>query len=432
MTIRKMVDYMDCKQSNFRSRMRDHGGKVFREIVDVSRATCSRVPLLRGYAIRQLGARKNLTGVRIPVFAIVGILVVSGIGCRKSQEQNTSEPEGERIVVIFNWEDYLDADLLVEFTRQTGIKVVVDNFDTTDEFVAKVKSDPSRCDLMVTDDSTIAVLRELRLLRAIDHKKLTALNNLDPAYLNLDFDPGNQYSIPYLWGTTVLAYRKDKISSPPTSWRSLWNADYAGHIMMIDDTQDMFAIALAILGHSINTAVGSELDAAREKLLEQAELVTSYSNIYDINEAIVSGQCWIAPMYSGDIIADAQEHPEIGYVIPDEGTVLWIDSFAIPRDSRNHDEAHAFINFLLAPKNAAANANELCYATPNAAAMPYIEKKFLDDPQIYPPQEVLAKCEFLSKLDQSRLRKLNTSWIDIQEKIRLNKADRSLQPAISE
>ena len=346
------------------------------------------------------------------------IFLISVMGCRRPAPPKPVEQSADRVLRLYNWEEYLSPELADKFKEETGVTVVMDTFETTNEFMAKIKSDPSRCDLLIMDDSSIDALIELKLIRKLDHSQLPGLKNIAPKYLNQAFDPGNQYSVPYLWGTTLLAYRKDKVSEVPRSWDALWDKRYADHIMMIDDTQDAFAVALLRLGFSINTAVPEQLDAAKNGLLAQAPLVSRYTDIIDIRDSLISGDCWISLLYSGDAVAGAMEQPEIGYVIPEEGAVMWLDNFAIARDAPNVEDAHRFLEFLLDPVNAAANANNLGCVTANAAAKPHITEPFSSDPQLYPPTSVLEKCGFLTKLDQMRLRVMNAGWLEIRKQLK--------------
>jgi spermidine/putrescine-binding protein len=164
----------------------------------------------------------------------------------------------------------------------------------------------------------------------------------------------------------------------------------------------------------MNSSVPRELESARSKLIEQASLVTGYSDFSTILDALIDGTCWVAPMYSGDAADAAEAHPQIGYVIPEEGATMWIDNFAIPRDAPNVDEAHLFINFMLDPEISGRNAGSIWYASPNLSARAHTSEELLQDEQIYPAPEVLAKCGFLKKLDQPRLQAQNEAWAEVR------------------
>jgi spermidine/putrescine transport system substrate-binding protein len=334
-------------------------------------------------------------------------------GCRNAPAPEQTATSEDRVVRLYNWADYFDEQILDEFSARTGIRYELETYDTSDECIASIKSDPAACDIFVLDDSVISAMRELRLVRRMDHRKLSGIRHLDPRFMNLEFDPGNLYSIPYTWGTTLLAYRKDRIDPPPTSWSSLFDEAYAGHIMMLEDSQESFAIALISLGLPMNSSNPEDLEKARAKLIGQTSLVNEYTDFSTILDGLIGGTCWVAPMYSGDAADAAETHPEIGYAIPTEGAAMWIDNFAIPRDASNVDEAHAFIDFMLDPEMSGRNASAIWYASPNLSARAFTSEELLGDDQIYPAPEVIARCGYLAKLDQPRLQAQNATWAEI-------------------
>lgn len=345
---------------------------------------------------------------------MTGLLLVCAAGCSdRVQERATAEPS-ERLLRIYNWEEYIDPSVLTGFSARTGIRIEYHEFATQDELTGSLRSDPSRYDLVVVDESVIQSLKDLKLLRPFDTARITGLSRIDPVHLQ-GADPGNpRYAVPYLWGTTLLVYRKDKIEEEPRSWAALWDPRYAGRIMMLPDAQEMFGIAALLLGLPMNTRELPHLEAIRGKLVEQAPLVSDYADALSIQDALLSGECWVACMYSGDAAKAGHEDDRIGYVVPDEGAPLWIDCFAIPRDAEHVEEAHEFVDYMLEPAVAARNANYLQYATPNTAALPMVAGELRADTAIFPSADVLARCGFFIKPDAALQRCHNETRMEIR------------------
>ena len=314
---------------------------------------------------------------------------------------------------LLNWAEYLDEGVLAAFTERTGIPVELTTFSSCAEMMSMVKVNPAAHDLVIVDDSVIATLIELRLLQPLDPARLHGLEHLESRFLNLPADPGNRYSVPYLWGTTLLAYRTDHVAAPPTSWSALWDTNYAGHVMMLDDSQEDFGAALLTLGHSINTTNAAAIEQARQKLLAQRPLVRRYADFLSIKAALDAGDGWLGPLYSGDAALLAETNGLVASVIPAEGAALWVDSFAIPRDAEHPEAAHRFISFLLEPAIAASNAAALASATPNRTALPLLPAEQRADANLYPAPEILRRCELYHRLDQGRMRLFNAAWPEI-------------------
>ena len=190
------------------------------------------------------------------------------------------------------------------------------------------------------------MLRAQGLLRALDHSALPHLANVDPVFLDRPYDPGNAHSVPYFWGTSGIAYHRRRVAEPPTSWGALWDPRYAGRILMLDDAREAFGAALKWRGHSQNTRDPRLLEAARDDLRRQKPLVRAY-NSSNFEDVLLSGDVWIAQAWNGQIAKAMAQDPDIAYVLPKEGSTLFIDNLAIPVDARNPGLAHAFLDFTL-------------------------------------------------------------------------------------
>lgn len=366
---------------------------------------------------------------------IIAILVLAhGQGCKKTEEGieehngGKASIEAERVVRIFSWEEYFDPETLAAFESETGIRVEYQGFSTTDEMVARLESQPEDFDVVVVDDSLIAMLKELRVLRRIDHSKLPNIGNLDEKYLNLEFDPENEYSLPYLWGTTGIGYRSDLIPDPEKSWNLLWDERLKGKVMMYEERHEAFAAALLKQGEDLNSEEPDDLDRAAADLKDQAlRMEARYGDDADVREGLGNGTIWAAMCYSGDAYLAAEVHNEnIAYFIPEEGAPLWVDSFVISRDTPHEAEALAFLDYMMLPEAAAGNANYLWYSTPNKAAVALLNGELREDANIMVPEDVLAKCSYHSILSADRQKRIN---IAMREVLRIARKTASVKSA---
>jgi spermidine/putrescine transport system substrate-binding protein len=308
----------------------------------------------------------------------------------KGPATGRDEPES---LVILTWDEYFSADLVSRFRKDTGIDVEFVTFENLDEMDALLRSRPSDFDLLVASGGTVADLIELEFVQPINRVAIDGYQNLDDRFLNLHFDPGNQYSVPYMWGTTLIAYRSDKIEQPEKSWRALWNGEYRDRVLMVDDGFDVFAAALLSNGNDLNTQEPLLLQDATSRLVDQVDqLGARFVDIFKIRNGLLSGDCWISMTYSSDAAVLAEEEENISYFIPEEGAPLWVDSFVIPRESKNPEAAHLFLSFLCRPDVAAANSNELWCASANREARSLISAEVLEDATIYLSDKVMSRC----------------------------------------
>ena len=316
-------------------------------------------------------------------------------------------PEG-RVVSVFSWESYFEPEVCEKFEKETGIRIEWHYFQNLGEMNAQLRSHPDAFDVVILDDMSLGELIELQLLRPLPPDSVPNLRHIDPRYRDLPFDPGNRFSVPYMWGTTLLAHRKDRVENPEPSWSLLWNPDYRGKVSMINERQDAYSICLLLLGKDLNSSDPADLEAATEKMLEQVEAVhVSYGDLESLKEDMKGDRCWIAPLYSGDAALIATEDENIGFFIPKEGAPLWLDSFAVPKDAQRLPEALAFIDFMSRPEVAARNANHLSYATANRSALPLLSAELRENPTVFPPEEVLARCGFIHKATRERENQTN-------------------------
>ena len=320
----------------------------------------------------------------------VGVLVMFALGGQSHKARG-----GE--LNVFIWSNYLPDSVIAEFERRYDAKLNIELYDSNEALLAKLQSGSASYDIIVPSDYMVTVLREQGFLEQLNQDALSNLSNIDPQFANLPYDPSHEYSVPYMWGTTGIAYRKDKITEPITSWESLWDPRYKDRIAMLDDVRETFGATLKLMGKSENSSDTGEIEAAAARLTQQKPLVKAYDS-GGFDQMLLSGDVWIAQAYSGQIAKAIIENPSIGYVIPKEGCTIFVDNICIPRNAKNRELAHEFINFVLEARVAADIANGTGYSTVNLAGRPLIRPELLTNEAGYPPRELIDRCEFIREM----------------------------------
>jgi spermidine/putrescine transport system substrate-binding protein len=278
---------------------------------------------------------------------------------------------------LFIWGDYIDPEVLADFEKEFGVKVVESNFDSNESMLSKVESGAVAYDVVTPSDYMVRVMRRQGLLQPLDHANIPNLKGLAPEVQSLEFDPKNEISVPYKWGVTGIGYNKKLVKTPPTGWADLLDpkriAPYKGMIGMLDDQREVIGGALVLLGLSNNTTSPADIAKAREVLLAQRPFVAKYdSSAY--YQSLASGELAMALGFSQEIALAAQENPDIEFVIPKEGATFYMDTLAVPKSSKNKRTAEIFINFILRPEISARIANFTQGPSPVEAAKPLIDE----------------------------------------------------------
>ncbi len=293
---------------------------------------------------------------------------------------------------VYNWGDYIDMDVIRDFEKEYGIKVVYDTFATNEDLYVKLKQGGSSYDVIFPSDYMIERMIREDLLVKLDKNNIPNLSKVDEKFLNLDYDPNNDYSVPYMWGTVGIIYNKTMVDEPLTSWADLWNEKYKDQIIMLNSQRDSLAVALKKLGYSMNTRDIDELEAAKEELIIQKPLVTAYLGD-EIKGAIVSGDAAIGVVWSGDAVAMIRDNPDLEYVIPSEGTNLWFDAMVIPKSAKNKEGAEKFIDFMTRPDISAKNTDYIGYSTPVPEAVDQLPEDIKNSLVAYPTDEMIKNTE---------------------------------------
>ena len=310
----------------------------------------------------------------------------------------TPVPEPEAELFVYNWTDYIGEDTIPSFEEKYGVKVTYDFFSNTDEAYAKLGSDGGGYDVSFPISVDIPAFREKGALLQLDKSLIPNIGNLGTEWADPGYDPGNAFSVPYMWWTTGVAYDTTRVTDSPTSSKALWDERYAQHISMLDDVQETFATALIQLGYSANTTNTAEMDEALALLQVQKPLVRVYST--DTITTMSSGDVWIGQIWGADLYQINQENENVVYYIPEEGGIKGSDTIAVFSGAKHPIAAHLFINHLLDAEVSAANTNYIGYMGPNAAAKAFIDPAILADPTVNPDASVVAKLQELLDLGQ--------------------------------
>jgi spermidine/putrescine-binding protein len=336
---------------------------------------------------------------RFPVTLLALAAVLVSCGGTKEEAGPAKAAPGQ--VNVYIWTNYLPQEVVAGFEKRTGIKVNVDTYDSNEAILAKLQSGAADYDLVVPSDYMMKTLISEGLVQTLDHARLPHFKNLDPRFLDQQYDPKNGHSFPYLWGTTGIGYDRRKVKEPVDSWQALFDPAHAGRILMLDDPREAFGAALRLMGKSINERDPATLRKAAEMLKAQKRLVRTY-NSSDFANLLAAGDVDVAQGFNGEMAeAVANAKGRLAYVIPREGGTLWIDNAAIPKGARNLDAVYAFLDYLLEPETAARIINGVHYAGANQAALPLVAEKIRQDPSIYPPKEVLDRCELIEELGET-------------------------------
>lgn len=305
---------------------------------------------------------------------------------------------------LFIWANYIDPEVYQLFEKEFGVKVIEENFDSNETLRTKLQAGATGYDIIVPSDYTVEALIKQGLLAELDLSKIPNVQHISQRFRGLYYDPQNRYSIPYLWGTTGIGYNAQKLETPPTSWADLFEPTslekYRNRVSMLDDPRETIGAALKYLGYSVNNTDPQALEAAKDLLLAQKPYLARYdSETYD--DFLLTGDLVIAHGWSGEFAKARLENPNIHYIIPKEGGVIWADNLAIPKSSQKIELAHKFIDFLLRPQINAKIVNFLRYPSTNEAATAFILPEIATDPSIYPPQEILEKLEWIRDIGEA-------------------------------
>ncbi len=310
--------------------------------------------------------------------AVLALLISAALcGCASDNGVNGQ-------VIVYNWGEYIDPETIRMFEEESGIKVIYDEFETNESMYPKVESGAVAYDIACPSDYMISRMIQNGMLSEINYDHMpNAKKNIGAQYYEQSrgFDPENKYAIPYCWGTVGILYNQTMVEEPITRWEQLWDEKYADNILMQDSVRDAFMVAEKLNGNSMNTLDAGELEAAKNLLIEQKPLVQAYV-VDQVRDKMIGGEAAIGVIYSGEAIYTQKENPDLVYVIPEEGTNVWIDSWVILKNAPNKENAEKFIDFMCREDIALMNFEYITYSTPNVAARELIEEDDIRNSEI--------------------------------------------------
>ena len=348
---------------------------------------------------------RRMTLVLGAVSAVAIVLIAMAFGGVFSRKSNQ--------VFVYNWGEYIDPEVIEMFQEETGIEVVYDEFESNEIMFAKLAQDNSAYDVVCPSDYMVAKLIEEDMLQPLDWSAIpSATEYIGEQYLRSaeSFDPGNEYFIPYCWGTVGILYNKTMVDEPVDSWDILWNEKYKGEILMQDSIRDAFMVALSKNGFSVNSTDPAELEIAAQSLIDQSPLVQAYV-IDQVRDKMIGNEAALGVIYSGEAIYTQRENPDLEYVVPKEGSNVWLDGWGITKNAKNPENAHKWIEFMCRPDIAYLNFDYITYSTPNTGARDLIEDEDIRNSEIaFPGDEVLDRCDTFSYLGPEADAMYNELW----------------------
>jgi len=315
----------------------------------------------------------------------------------------------EDTLYVYNWGEYMEPEVLTMFEEETGIKVIYEEYDTNETMLPKIKSGAISYDLVFPSDYMVQRMIQEDLLAEINMDNIPNITNIDPLFLNREYDTTNTYSLPYMWGTVGILYNTDMVEEEVDSWDILWDEKYADSILMQNSVRDAFCVALKKLGYSLNTTKEAELDEATELLIAQKPLVQAYV-VDQVRDKMIGNEAALAVIYSGEAIVTKEENEALEYIVPKEGSNLWIDAMVIPKNAKHKENAEKFINFLCRTDIGLLNVAYIGYSTPLFTTKAELDEELQNDPIAYPTDEIMKNCEVYTYLEPKVDAMYNEKW----------------------
>jgi spermidine/putrescine-binding protein len=336
----------------------------------------------------------------IAAIILLSILIAA---CGGGQSAATKSTE----LNLYAWSEYIPQKLLDNFTAQTGIKVNYDTYSSNEELQAKLQAGAAGYDVIIPSDYMVSILSKQGLIEKIDLAQLPNFKNIDDRFKNLEFDPGNQFTVPYQWGTSCLVVDTSKVTRPVTKWADLWDPAFAGKVVLLDDEREVIGMVLTTLGYDKNSTDPAQLEEAKKKFSELMPSIKLFDSD-NPKQALLAGEVWLGQTWNGEASIAHSENQAIQYVFPEEGCTIWFDNLAIPKGAPHADAAHAFINFVMDAKNSVLITQEFPYSNPNKAALeelktqdPALYESYMAFPATNPSAEELKKTAAIKDIGEA-------------------------------
>lgn len=345
----------------------------------------------------------------VQTFSLV-LIVAFGLMYLTSVLNSSEGYSGGNTLTIYNWGDYIDPELIAEFEEESGMKVVYQTFDSNEAMMTKIQQGGTTYDVVIPSEYAISKMKEEDLLIPLDHSKIPNLKYIDERFLNLSFDEGNKYSIPYFWGTVGIVFNPELTDLTFKSWDDLWDPSLKNQILLVDGAREVIGMGLNSLHYSLNDTNEEHLQEALTKLSKLTPNVKAIVGD-EIKMLLAGEEGAVGLVWSGDASEIMDENEKLDYVVPEEGSNLWFDNMVIPNTAKNIEGAHQFINFMLDPEHAARNAEYVGYSTPNAGALELLPEEVSSDERFYPNEELTEKLEVYDNLGKRMLAHYNDLFL---------------------
>ena len=326
-------------------------------------------------------------------------------GCSKKEQEQVN---------FFNYGENIDDETIKEFEETYNIKVNMETFDDMEAMYQKVNSGAGKYDVVLVSDALMPRMIEKGLVQELNKDNIPNISQMDEQYLDLDIDPGNKYSVPYMFGTVGIVYNKDVIKEEVDSWDVLWDEEYKGQVFMFDTYRDTIGAALKKLGYSLNSTDPDEIEEAKDLLIEQRKTVNPIYGVDNGTTMIPAGETNINMIWSGEGLNLQEENPNLVYVVPKEGANFWIDSLCITSNAENVEAAEKFINFVSDKESALRIADEIGYTTPNKEARLEQPENVQNNPNAYMTEEIMNRCEIYKDFDLETKQMYDDAWTQIK------------------
>lgn len=348
----------------------------------------------------------------VQTFSVV--LIVAFLLMYLTSVLNSSEGYSSgNTLTIYNWGDYIDPELITEFEEESGLKVIYQTFDSNEAMMTKIQQGGTTYDIAIPSEYAISKMKEDDLLLPLDHSQIPNLQYIDERFMDLSFDPGNEYSIPYFWGTVGIVFNPELTDLTFKSWDDLWDPSLRNQILLLDGAREVIGMGLNSLHYSLNDTNEDHLQEALAKLSTLTPNVKAIVGD-EIKMLIAGEEAAVGLVWSGDASEIMSENEKLDYVVPQEGSNLWFDNMVIPKTASNIEGAHQFINFILDPENGARNAEYVGYSTPNAAALELLPEEISGDERFYPDEELTGKLEVYDNLGRRMLSHYNDLFLEFK------------------
>jgi spermidine/putrescine transport system substrate-binding protein len=331
---------------------------------------------------RRIDMAREMSISRGDFLKLMGAGAVAGstlsvLACQPNTTAQSSGGGGggpeEKALNFYNWGDYVAKSTIPDFEKQTGIQVTQDFFSSNEDLLAKLQAGGTGYDVIVPSDYMVSIMIKSDILVPLDMSRIPNFKNVGDNYKGLPYDPKNEYSVPYQWGTTGILYNKKELGTLEPSWDPMWDPANKAKIGMLNDERETPGAALYKLGYSVNTKSREQLDEAEAELKKQKPLLRGYFDSTQNRPSVINGDLLLGHVFSGDAFLALSSNEDLDYVIPEPAATRWTDNMAIPKGAEHPDNAHKFINYILGAKTGAELSNYTYYNTPNEAALPMID-----------------------------------------------------------